>query len=134
MNAPLSDATKKDLPKMVEAGYNRLYSMQHSDGGWGWWTNDQTHPFMTSYVIYGLALGRAAGYEVKADVMNKGVKSLKEQLKAKELDPTTRAYMVYALSFVENKAPDLYEEQFKILSQPPLKHYEPELLLPHCPA
>ncbi len=39
LNAPISDATKKDLPKMVEAGFNRLYSMQHYDGGWGWWTN-----------------------------------------------------------------------------------------------
>lgn len=117
LNAPISEATQKDLPKMVEAGYNRLYSMQHYDGGWGWWTNDQTHAFMTSYVIYGLTLGEKAGYPVKKDVMKKGITSLKTQLKNKEIDPSTRAYMLYALSYAEGTDTKLFEEQFQILSE-----------------
>lgn len=128
LNAPISEATKKDLPKMVEAGYNRLYSMQHYDGGWGWWTNDQTHPFMTSYVIYGLALGKAAGHEVRADVLTNGIKSLKEQLKNKELDATTRAYMLYSLSYAENSDTKLFEEQLRILSDAKLNDYAISLL------
>ena len=44
INAPLKSQTIEDLPKYVEAGLKRLYDFQHSDGGWGWWTNDQTHP------------------------------------------------------------------------------------------
>lgn len=128
LNAPISDATKKDLPKMVEAGFNRLYSMQHYDGGWGWWTNDQTNPFMTSYVIYGLALARSAGYEPKADVLNKGINSLKTQLKQTDLDQTTRAYMLYSLSFVENKDTKLYEEQLKKLDKEKLNDYAISLL------
>jgi len=128
LNAPISAATKKELPKMVEAGYNRLYSMQHYDGGWGWWTNDQTHPFMTSYVIYGLALGRAAGFEVKPDVLANGIKSLKEQLKNKELDATTRAYMLYSLSYAQNSDTKLFEEQLRILSDAKLNDYAISLL------
>lgn len=128
LNAPLSEATKKDLPKMVESGFNRLYSMQHYDGGWGWWTNDQTHPFMTSYVVYGLALAQNAGYEVRKDVLNNGTKSLKSQVSNKEIDPTTRAYMLYALSYVDNKDAKLFEDQFKILSQEKLNDYAAGLL------
>ncbi|MGH2575868.1 MAG: alpha-2-macroglobulin family protein, partial [Ignavibacteria bacterium] len=123
LNAPISEATQKDLPKMVEAGFNRLYSMQHYDGGWGWWTNDQSHPFMTSYVIYGLALGQSAGYNVRKDVLNKGITVLKSQLKDKNIDATTRAYMLYSLSYVENKDTKLFEEQFQILSEQKLNDY-----------
>ncbi|MDP2363036.1 MAG: alpha-2-macroglobulin family protein, partial [Ignavibacteria bacterium] len=52
INAPLKSQTIEELPKYVDAGLKRLYDHQHSDGGWGWWTNDQTHPYMTAYVIY----------------------------------------------------------------------------------
>ncbi len=128
LNAPISEATQKDLPKMVDAGYNKLYSMQHYDGGWGWWTNDQTHPFMTSYVIYGLSLGEAAGYPVHKDVMSKGIASLKSQLNNKEIDPTTRAYMMYTLSYVDKKDTKIYEEQFKELSDATLNDYAISLL------
>ncbi len=128
LNAPLSDATQKDLPKMVEAGYNRLYSMQHYDGGWGWWTNDQSHPFMTSYVIYGLTLGDKAGYNVKKDVLSKGVKAIKNQLKDRNIEATTRAYMLYALSYAENTDTKLFEEQLQILSEKEMNDYSIALL------
>ncbi|HEY3250451.1 MAG TPA: MG2 domain-containing protein [Ignavibacteria bacterium] len=123
LNVPISEATQKDLPKMVEAGFNRLYSMQHYDGGWGWWTNDQSHPFMTSYVVYGLSLGEQAGYNVRKDVLNNGVKSIKSQIKNKELDPTTRAYMIYAMSHVDPNAKEVYDEQFKYLYEAELNDY-----------
>lgn len=128
LNAPISEATQKDLPKMVDAGYNRLYSMQHYDGGWGWWTNDQSHPFMTSYVIYGLTLGDKAGYPVKKDVLSKGITAIKTQLKDKNVDATTRAYMLYSLSYAENKDTKLFEEQFQILSESEMNDYSIALL------
>jgi len=123
LNAPLSDATKKDLPKMVEAGFNRLYSMQHYDGGWGWWTNDQSHPFMTSYVIYGLTLAKTAGYDVRQDVLSKGITSLKSQMNNKDVDMTTRAYMLYTYSFTDSKDSKVYTEQLKLLETEKLNDY-----------
>jgi uncharacterized protein YfaS (alpha-2-macroglobulin family) len=128
LNAPLSEATQKDLPKMVESGYNRLYSMQHYDGGWGWWTNDQTHPFMTSYVVYGLTLGDKAGYPVRKDIYRKGIASLKSQLNDEKLEPTTRAYMLYTLSYADNKDTKLFEEQFIILKNGEINDYSVALL------
>jgi alpha-2-macroglobulin len=117
LNAPISEATQKDLPKMVEAGYNRLYSMQHYDGGWGWWTNDQSQPFMTAYVVYGLTLGEKAGYPVRSDVYKKGITAIKTLLKNKDIDASTRAYMLYSLSYAEGKDTKLFEEQFQIISE-----------------
>ncbi|MBZ0203411.1 MAG: carboxypeptidase regulatory-like domain-containing protein [Ignavibacteria bacterium] len=128
LNAPISEATKKDLPKMVDAGYNRLYSMQHYDGGWGWWTNDQSNPFMTAYVVYGLTLGNSAGYPVRQDVYKKGITAIKTQLQNEVLDASTRAYMLYALSYAEGKDTKLFEEQFEILSKAELNDYAVALL------
>ncbi len=36
-------------------------AFQHEDGGWGWWETDDSHPFMTAYVVAGLAQAQAAG-------------------------------------------------------------------------
>lgn len=128
LNAPLSDATKKDLPKMVEAGYNKLYGMQHYDGGWGWWTNDQSHPFMTAYVIYGLALGDMAGFPVKKALLTKGINNLKEQLKNTTIDATTRAYMLYALSVANKSEVKSFQEQAELLNKEKLNDYAISLL------
>jgi len=123
LNAPISEATQKDLPKMVEAGYNRLFSMQHYDGGWGWWTNDQSQPFMTAYVVYGLTLGNNAGYPVRQDLYKKGIAAIKTQLKNADIDAPTRAYMLYALSYADGKDTKLFEEQLKQLSGKELNDY-----------
>ncbi|MFA5403782.1 MAG: MG2 domain-containing protein, partial [Ignavibacteria bacterium] len=95
LNAPISDATKKDLPKMVDAGIKRLYGFQHTDGGWGWWTNDATNPFMTAYVVYGISIAKSSGYDIRNDVVTKGIASMKNSLK-NTLDPTTKAYIFYS--------------------------------------
>jgi len=34
---------EKELPKMTALGFNKLYGYQHSDGGWGWWKDDDTN-------------------------------------------------------------------------------------------
>lgn len=128
LNAPISEATQKDLPKMVEAGYNRLYSMQHYDGGWGWWANDQSDAFMTSYVVYGLTLGDRAGYPVRKDVYKKGIAAIKQQLRNVDLDPTTRAYMMYSLSYADNTDTKLYEEQFLLIKNAEMNDYSIALL------
>ncbi len=99
INAPLNAETIKELPKMVHAGLKRLYNFQHNDGGWGWWTNDQTNPYMTAYVIYGMSLAEKAGYKVDSTVYKKGIKNLTEQIKNSSNDNfTTQAYMLYSLS------------------------------------
>ena len=129
LNAPVSDKSKTELPKMVDAGVKRLLSFQHSDGGWGWWTNDQSNPYMTAYVIYGLSIANQSGYKLKSGVVNNGLKFLKGELN-KEIDLTTRAYILYVMSITGgkdyNKIAD--EEALKLASDTKLNDFGHSLL------
>ena len=133
IKVPLKSQTIEELPKYVDAGLKRLYDHQHSDGGWGWWTNDQTHPYMTAYVIYGLSLAREAGYDINENVFNSGLNNLKSQItNAKaDIDETTLSYMIYSLSTaMKNQSYDKnnYVEIINILLRKDLKSYPLSLL------
>ena len=58
----------KELNAITQQSLERLYNFQHADGGWGWWKEGESDHFMTAYVLWGLALAREAGIEIKADV------------------------------------------------------------------
>ncbi len=87
------------LQEKIRAGLDRLYGYQHEDGGWGWWETDESHPFMTAYVVAGLMQARAAGVTVQDETINKGVAWLEQDFtRDPKLMPDLRAYMLYALS------------------------------------
>jgi uncharacterized protein YfaS (alpha-2-macroglobulin family) len=103
----VESATVRDraaLDRKVKRGLKRLYTYQHTDGGWGWWKDDDTDAFMTAYVVDGFALAQGAGYEVEADRLSRARESLTKMLASgkagdgAELDAESRAYMVYALN------------------------------------
>jgi uncharacterized protein YfaS (alpha-2-macroglobulin family) len=93
-----------DLGKKVQRGLERLYDYQHGDGGWGWWKNDKSDPFMTAYVLDGLTMASRAGYSIDKDRIASGRNKLNQMIAAgkgddgKPFDVETRAYMVYALN------------------------------------
>ena len=90
---------RDDLKKKVERGLNRLYAFQHEDGGWGWWKNDASDPFMTAYVIDGLTLAKQAGYEIDDARLARGREKLQDMLPVREYrDADTRAFMIYVLA------------------------------------
>ncbi|MFN8176327.1 MAG: carboxypeptidase regulatory-like domain-containing protein [bacterium] len=86
-----------EVPRMVAQGTQKLYGYQHQDGGWGWWTDDATHPYMTAYVTWGLWNAKKAGYPIDADRLERGLVSTEAQLSA-ETDPNTRAFMLHTLA------------------------------------
>ena len=116
LNIPLNEKLEKELPKMVEAGLNRLYTFQHYDGGWGWWMNDESGAYMTAYVLYGLNIAEKAGYKIQGGVITKAIKALKNHLKSND-DEVTKAYMLYVLSTVgkkeDKKITDEIEKHYK---------------------
>ncbi|MGH7451888.1 MAG: hypothetical protein ACRENG_11110, partial [bacterium] len=115
LNLNLKLQLMNELPKMIDKGLKALYNYQHADGGWGWWESDATHPYMTAYVVYGLALAKQAGHKISDEVLADGANSLARQLVRAKLsnkeisglgngegayefiDATTQAYMLYAL-------------------------------------
>ncbi len=103
----VSSATVRDrelLDRKVSRGLRRLYNYQHTDGGWGWFTDDATDAFMTAYVVDGLTLAREAGYAVDDDALRRGRESLLAMLSTGraaegiEIDFEDRAYVTYALT------------------------------------
>ena len=93
-----------DLDKKVQRGLDRLYAYQHADGGWGWWKDDKTDPFMTAYVVDGLTLAANAGYQIDGWRRDQGREKLNGLLTAGKndngnpIDDETRAYMIYAFT------------------------------------
>jgi len=93
-----------DLDKKVQKGMDRLYAYQHGDGGWGWWKDDKTDPFMTASVVAGLTLATRAGYQIDSWRRDQGREKLSAMLTAGKrddgnpIDDETRAYMIYALT------------------------------------
>jgi uncharacterized protein YfaS (alpha-2-macroglobulin family) len=91
-----------DLDRKVQKGMDRLYAYQHEDGGWGWWKDDKTDPFMTAYVVDGLTLAGRAGYQIDTWRRDQGREKLVAMLNAGKrddgnpIDDETRGYMIYA--------------------------------------
>ena len=93
-----SNIDPQTLKRQVQAGLDRLYTYQHPDGGWGWWQTDDSHPFMTAYVLAGLSQAKAAGFDVKQDAIDHGRDWLKPYFdKSQKIKTDLRAYMAYAL-------------------------------------
>ncbi|MEI9971637.1 MAG: MG2 domain-containing protein [Ignavibacteriota bacterium] len=103
----------------IRAGLDRLYSFQHEDGGWGWWQTDESHPFMTAYVVAGLAQAQSAGVEIKPDAMARGAAWVSAQfVKDPKLAADLRAYMQYSLVLAgrtdSNGLGDVYAQRSKL--------------------
>ncbi len=86
------------LDDMVAAGLQRLYDFQHADGGWGWWKLGDDDPFMTAYVLWGLALARQAGVPVHPDVADLAASWLVKELVSAEGEFDLQAWMLHALA------------------------------------
>ena len=96
------------MGRMADAGLNRLYNFQHEDGGWGWWPDDVSSPYMTAYVLTGLQITRQGGREVRPKVMDRGYyylfkaiapKQGRREPAAEAIRAETEAYIACVLSW-----------------------------------
>lgn len=101
-------ALRQRLPVMVRDGLSRLARFQHDSGGWGWWEADGDDPWMTAYVLYGLAQARDEGYAVSGGVLSRGREAATKLLKSGAIEKlpvwqqsnaeNTRVFLLYALA------------------------------------
>ena len=99
------DAKKAaEVKKMVDDGLLKLYAQQHYDGGWGWWVNDSSDPWMTAYVVFGLLRARDAGFAISGDALNNGISCLKKQYRDKQFKDniSAQAFIAYSLAITGN--------------------------------
>lgn len=70
---------EEKLPTLVSTALQKLYAAQRFNGGWGWWTRDDTDDYLTAYVLFGMTEAARAGFPVDEDVMARAVRYLRER-------------------------------------------------------
>ena len=113
---------------MIEEGLNKLYLQQNPDGGWGWWPRRdygewRSNPHVSGYVVFALLKAQDAGWAVKADVLERGVAYLQDQIQAVRdykhyRNANQQAWLLYVLSEGQaaprDKLDDLFENREKL--------------------
>jgi len=98
----LSPAAVAALPGQESSVTSQLYTAQNSDGGWGWWSGDQSDPYLSAYAYEGLIVLGESGYKVDHSILANAEGYLRGRLRASSGDPyapddAARAFIIYAL-------------------------------------
>jgi len=102
-----------ELDEMIRRGLERLYDYQHADGGFGWWKGDESDEYMSAYVLWGLALARQAGVDVRPGVLENVGRFLVLRLVEQEGQPDLQAWMLHALATWGGSTGEAKERQFE---------------------
>ncbi|MCJ7736014.1 MAG: alpha-2-macroglobulin, partial [Anaerolineae bacterium] len=91
------------LPKLVSVGVQRLYSQQQLDGGWGWWSRDESDPFLSAYALLGLLEAQRADFPVEEAIITHASEFLHSTLSATEdveqhRSANEEAFVIYVLA------------------------------------
>jgi len=110
----------KQLEQVINDGIQRLNNQQHADGGWGWWTEYNSDPFLTAYAFLGLFEAKKDKFTVADQTLQKAQSYLINQLARgeKEVSLNTQAYMLYVLrgkgANISSYAANLFERRFEL--------------------
>ncbi len=88
------------LDRYVSFGLQKLMRFQHDDGGWHWWEFDESDPYISAYVVYGLKIADEAGYVAARAPMRRGVQYLLDALVEEEYRGA-QAYLLWALAYAD---------------------------------
>ena len=86
-----------ETENVTQKGIRRLSDMQHADGGWGWWQDGSSDPFMSAYVVWGLSLSREAGVAFDGAISKRGSAYLASTLVDYENQLDLQSWMLHAL-------------------------------------
>ena len=68
------------LAARIPADIARLVGLQQTGGGWGWCASSETDPYLTAYVLLGLARAQAAGYTVERGVIDSALNVVEQEI------------------------------------------------------
>jgi hypothetical protein len=91
------------LPQLVGVALQRIYARQKYDGGWGWWPTDDSDPFLTAYVLFGLSQARRADFAVDGEAIDRAAEFLQDSLGnlrdvRRPWQANTQAFILYVLA------------------------------------
>lgn len=110
----------KQLEGIINDGIQRLNNQQHPDGGWGWWTEYQSDPFITAYAFLGLSEAKKDKFTVADQTLQRAQNYLEQQLASnqKTLSLNTQAYILYVFRERNTKlssyASNLFDRRFEL--------------------
>ena len=73
---------ERSLGYQLGIGVQQLISRQNPDGGWGYWPGQESSPFVTAYVLWGLNSADSLGYPVSFDNRSRAADFLNNQFVA----------------------------------------------------
>ncbi len=73
---PVAPSMRARLKDMTTRAILRLYRLQSGVGGWGWFAQDDSSPYMTAYAMWSLALAKDAGFSLNQDIVDSGTTQL----------------------------------------------------------
>ncbi|MCX6018202.1 MAG: Ig-like domain-containing protein [Chloroflexi bacterium] len=108
----------------IQRALQRLFNAQRSDGGWGWWADDDSRPYLSAYVLFAVARARQAGFAYDQS----SIERVRDYLLpltagpanalASQVDANRRAFMLFALGeagFADSgRLGALYEQRVKL--------------------
>ncbi len=80
LDMPITAEQKKKFAEIFKMGMKKLTDHHHSDGGWGWWVDDDSNIYLTSYVVEGLLLLKECEFSVPNDLVTTGRDWLKKNV------------------------------------------------------
>lgn len=101
LSVPLTGGDKIKFDRVYTEAMAKLASYQHGDGGWGWWQDDSSQPYLTSYVMEGMKLLQDTGYKVDTAAMQR----------ASQYNVQTTAELVKQLSDPKRVADDYFDRE-----------------------
>lgn len=111
------------LELTLEDSLEQLIQNQNTDGGWGWWNNSQSDPYLTAYAILGLIAVQEAGVAVDPNVIDAAIDYQVASLVSPDMISETwqydrLAFIHYVLSEAElvdeSGINQLYEERSRL--------------------
>lgn len=109
-----------ELDSVINDGIQRLNSQQHPDGGWGWWIEYESDPFLSSYAFEALTEAKKDGFTVAEKTLTGAADFLESKLVRPDerVGLNNQAYFLYVLR-EKNKnlgafASNLFDRRFEL--------------------
>lgn len=107
------------LEVVINDAVQRFNNQQHADGGWGWWNEYRSDPFITAYVYLGLSEAKKDGFTVDNHTLDSAHNYLKNYLTSgKDKNLNLQAYILYVLgekaASFSSYAANLFERRFEL--------------------